>query len=70
MLSVYYIKSGNIYSRTCSTTIDSESLTAVFGMGTGGAFTINHRKDTELSIKIETVWFVSLTSGKKERRVR
>ena len=33
-------ESGNTYSRTCSTTIGSESLTAVFGMGTGVTFQI------------------------------
>ena len=33
-------ESGNTYSRTCSTTIGSESLTTVFGMGTGVTFQI------------------------------
>ena len=31
-------KSGNTYSRAFGTTIGSESLTTVFGMGTGVAF--------------------------------
>ena len=35
-----WIKSGNTYSRTFGTTIGSESLTTVFGMGTGVAFQI------------------------------
>ena len=33
-------KSGDTYSRAFGTTIGSESLTAVFGMGTGVAFRI------------------------------
>ena len=33
-------KSGDTYSRTFGTTIGSESLTTVFGMGTGVAFQI------------------------------
>ncbi len=33
-----WIKSGDTYSRTLGTTIGSESLTTVFGMGTGVAF--------------------------------
>ena len=33
-------KSGNTYSRTFGTTIGSESLTTVFGMGTGVTFQI------------------------------
>lgn len=33
-------KSGDTYFRTCSTIIGSESLTAVFEMGTGGSFQI------------------------------
>ena len=33
-------KSGDTYSRTFGTTIGSESLTTVFGMGTGVAFRI------------------------------
>jgi hypothetical protein len=32
------MKSGNTYSRALGTTIGSESLTTVFGMGTGVAF--------------------------------
>jgi hypothetical protein len=34
------LKSGDTYSRTFGTTIGSESLTTVFGMGTGVAFQI------------------------------
>ena len=34
------MKSGDTYSRTFGTTIGSESLTTVFGMGTGVAFRI------------------------------
>jgi hypothetical protein len=34
------IRSGDTYSRTFGTTIGSESLTTVFGMGTGVAFQI------------------------------
>ena len=34
------MKSGDTYSRTFGTTIGSESLTTVFGMGTGVAFQI------------------------------
>ena len=33
-------RSGDTYSRTLGTTIGSESLTTVFGMGTGVAFPI------------------------------
>jgi hypothetical protein len=34
----WWIKSGNTYSRAFGTTIGSESLTTVFGMGTGVTF--------------------------------
>ena len=37
---LFWIKSGDTYSRTFGTTIGSESLTTVFGMGTGVAFRI------------------------------
>ena len=38
------MRSGDTYSRTLGTTIGSESLTTVFGMGTGVAFQYGHRK--------------------------
>ena len=34
------MKSGDAYSRTFGTTIGPESLTTVFGMGTGVAFQV------------------------------
>ena len=45
-------KAGNTYSRTCSTTIGSESLTTVFGMGTGGPLRYRHRLKIIVSVKI------------------
>ncbi len=40
LTGLFLDKSGNTYSRTCSTTIGSKSLTTVFGMGTGVTFWI------------------------------
>jgi hypothetical protein len=66
-----WIKSGDTYSRTCGTTIGSESLTAVFGMGTGVAFRIwspESRADTGQGHRHAVVFQAATTESSIEER--
>ena len=56
----FWIRSGDTYSRTLGTTIGSESLTTVFGMGTGVAFPIWSPEKSRRCGKAATAWWLRL----------
>ena len=54
----FWKKTGNTYFRAFGTIIGSESLTAVFGMGTGVTFPIWSPEETRRAIKPARAWLV------------
>jgi hypothetical protein len=50
-------KSGDTYSRTFGTTIGSESLTTVFGMGTGVTFRIWSPEEVDAAGRRAPTWY-------------
>ena len=60
VLGARWMESGDTYSRTLGTTIGSESLTTVFGMGTGVAFPTWSPERSERRGRAPSAWWLWL----------